>query len=163
MLIYDREGKIRYLGLSEVAPSTIRRACAVHQISAHQVEYNPFSLWPEAELVPVHRELGVATVAYAPTGRGFLTGQVKSLDDLPPTDFRRLVSRATTENFAKILTLVEKFKAVGEKHGKSPAQISIAWMMAQGEELIPMPGTRTAKYVEENTEAGNIKLSDEEV
>lgn len=158
------QGKIRHLGLSEVSPSTLRRACAVHQIAAVQVEYNPFVLEIESnDLLRTSRELGVATVAYSPVGRGFLTGQIKSLDDLPDNDFRKISPKYTPENFAKIMDLVHKFEAVAKNHGVSPAQVSIAWLMAQGEDIIPIPGTRTIKYLDQNTSAGSLKLKEAEV
>src|SRR6201999_807805 len=122
-------GKIQYLGLSEVTPDTLRRACRVHQISALQIEYNPFVLEIESnELLRTCRELGVAVVAYSPVGRGFLTGQIKALEDLPATDFRRITPKYTPENFVKIMDLVHKFEAVAENHGATAAQTSIAWL-----------------------------------
>ncbi len=122
VLTVTSEGKIRYLGLSEVSASTLRRACAVHQIAALQVEYNPFTLdieSPRTELLKTCRELGVAVVAYSPVGRGFLTGQIKSLDDIPDTDFRKMTPKYSPENFPKIMDLVAKFEAVGKKVGQS--------------------------------------------
>ncbi|ETI23801.1 hypothetical protein G647_05607 [Cladophialophora carrionii CBS 160.54] len=158
------QGKIRYIGLSEVSPSTLRRACAVHQVSALQVEYNPFVLDIEKnDLLRTCRELGVAVVAYSPVGRGFLTGQIKTLQDLPANDFRRLIPKYSPENFSKIMDLVYKFEAVAKNHGATPAQASIAWLMAQGDDIIPIPGTRTIKYLEQNTAAASLKLTEQEV
>lgn len=129
-----------------------------------QVEYNPFVLDIESnELLSTCRELGVAVVAYSPVGRGFLTGQIKSLDDLPADDFRRLTPKYTPENFLKIMELVHKFEDVAKNHGATPAQASLAWLMAQGEDIIPIPGTRTVSYLEQNTEAANLKLAEKEV
>lgn len=149
--------------MSEVSAATLRRACKVHPIAAHQIEYNPFTLEVESDVLPAARELGVTTVAYSPIGRGFLTGQIKSLDDLPEMGFHRNTPKYSRENFAKIMTLVSKFEEVAKAHGKSPAQISIAWLLAQGDDIIPIPGTRGKKYLDENTSASEIKLSDEEV
>ncbi|KIX09201.1 uncharacterized protein Z518_00280 [Rhinocladiella mackenziei CBS 650.93] len=166
MVELKNEGKIRYLGLSEVSSSTLRRACAVHQIAALQVEYNPFVLDIESDrtnLLKTCRELGVAVVAYSPVGRGFLTGQIKSLEDLPENDFRRVTPKYSPENFKKIMDLVAKFESIAKSHGATSAQVSIAWLMAQGEDIIPIPGTRTIKYLEENTAAANLKLTPEEV
>ncbi|EXJ62338.1 alcohol dehydrogenase [Cladophialophora yegresii CBS 114405] len=159
-----KQGKIRYIGLSEVSPTTLCRACAVHQVSALQVEYNPFVLDIEKnDLLRTCRELGVAVVAYSPVGRGFLTGQIKALDDLPANDFRRLAPKYSPENFVKIMNLVHKFQAVAKNHGATPAQACIAWLMTQGEDIIPIPGTRTTKYLEENTAAASLKLTGQEV
>ncbi|ETN44937.1 uncharacterized protein HMPREF1541_09812 [Cyphellophora europaea CBS 101466] len=158
------EGKITHLGLSEVSATTLRRANAVHQIAAHQIEYNPFTLEPEADVIATARALGIATVAYSPMGRGFLTGQIKSLDDLPAMGFHRLTPKYNDpENFQRIMALVRKFEEVGRKHGKSPAQVCLAWLLRQGEDIVPIPGTRGVKYLEENTAAAELVLSDEEV
>ncbi len=136
----------------------------MHQVSALQVEYNPFVLEIETnELLQTCRELGIAIVAYSPVGRGFLTGHIKAIEDLPANDFRRLTPKYSPENFVKILDLVHKFEDVAKNHKATPAQASIAWLMAQGEDIIPIPGTRTIKYLEQNTDAANMKLSKEEV
>jgi aryl-alcohol dehydrogenase-like predicted oxidoreductase len=137
----------------------------VHQIAALQVEYNPFVLDIESnELLRTCRELGVAVVAYSPVGRGFLTGSIKKIEDLPENDFRRITPKYNNpENFAKIMDLVHKFEDVAQSHGATSAQISIAWLMAQGEDIIPIPGTRTIKYLDQNTQAASIKLSEKEV
>jgi aryl-alcohol dehydrogenase-like predicted oxidoreductase len=147
-----------------VSANTIRRASAVHQIAALQIEYNPFILDIESnDILRVCREFGVAVVAYSPVARGLLTGQIKAIEDLPEGDWRRLTPKYSPENFPKILDLVHKFEEVAKSHGATPAQISIAWVMAQGLDIIPIPGTRTIKYLEQNTNAANITLSDKEV
>lgn len=133
----------------------------MHQIAAHQIEYNPFTLEFEPEVIPVARELGVATIAYSPIGRGFLTGQIKTLDDLAM--FHKSVPKYSADNFPKIMDLVSKFQEVATAHGKSPAQISLAWLLAQGDDIIPIPGTRGQKYLDENTSAAEVKLSDAEL
>ena len=157
------EGKIKHIGLSEASASTLRRASAIHPITAHQIEYSPFTLLPTEDLLPVHRELGIATVAYSPIGRGFLTGQIKSLDDLPETDFRRAVPRNAGENWTKIQDLISKFEEVAKAHGATPAQVGLTWLVAQGEDIFPIPGTNKEKYLEENTKAAELKLSKEEI
>ncbi|KAJ9603276.1 hypothetical protein H2200_012054 [Cladophialophora chaetospira] len=158
------QGKIRYIGLSEVSAATLRRACAVHQVSALQVEYNPFVLEIEKnEVLDACRDLGVAVVAYSPVGRGFLTGQITALEDLPANDFRRLTPKYSPENFVKIMDLVHRFEDVAKNHKASPAQACLAWLMAQGEDIIPIPGTRTIKYLEQNTEAATLALTKDEV
>jgi aryl-alcohol dehydrogenase-like predicted oxidoreductase len=160
------EGKIRYLGLSEVSSSTLRRAHAVHPISAVQVEYSPFCLdieLPKINVLKTCRELGISVVAYSPVGRGLLTGQIKSFDDFPKNDFRRIIPKYSRENFPKILDLVDKINAVASKHKCTVAQIGLAWLLAQGEDIIPIPGTRTIKYLEDNTNAMDVKLTEEEV
>ncbi|KAK3322733.1 NADP-dependent oxidoreductase domain-containing protein [Apodospora peruviana] len=161
------ENKIRHIGLSEVSAATIRRAHAVHPITAVQVEYSPFCLDIESPQQPVLetcRELGIAVVAYSPMGRGLLTGQVKSFDDLPESDFfRRNTAKSSRENFPKIMKLVEKIGTIAARHSCSTAQVCLAWVMAQGEDVIPIPGTRTIKYLEENMKALAVKLSGEEL
>ncbi|KAG5987048.1 hypothetical protein E4U54_005160, partial [Claviceps lovelessii] len=161
------QGKIRYLGLSECSAATIRRAHAVHPISAYQVEYSPLFLDIESDqtaILQTCRELGIAIVAYSPVGRGLLTGSIQSLDDLSPHDFRRQVPKlADPDNFLKIKALVDKIAVVAKRHDATPAQICLAWVAAQGEDFISIPGTSTIKYLEENTRAINIKLSEEEV
>lgn len=156
------QGKIRYLGLSEVSAATLRRACAVHHIAALQVEYSPFALEIESsttDLLRTCRELGVAVIAYSPVGRGFLTGQIKSYEDIPENDFRRFAPKYSAENFPKFIDLTAKFEDVAKNHKATAAQTAIAWLMAQGEDIIPIPGTRTIKYLEQNTEAANLKLT----
>ncbi|KPI38075.1 Aldo-keto yakc [NADP(+)] [Cyphellophora attinorum] len=141
------EGKIKHIGLSEASAATLRRAVAVHPVAAHQIEYSAFTLNPAEELLSVHRELGITTVAYSPIGRGFLTGQVKSMDDLQ--GFNKMVSRNNEENFKKILELVHKFEEVAKSHGAKPSQVAIAWLLAQGEDIIPIPGTKSANLCEQ--------------
>ncbi|KAF8630004.1 hypothetical protein AX15_003153 [Amanita polypyramis BW_CC] len=161
-----KAGKVKYLGLSEVSASTLRRAHAVHPISAVQVEYSPFTLDVEDEkigLLKACRELGVTTIAYSPLGRGLLTGQVKSLDDLEESDFRRFVPRFSKENFPNILKIVDGLKAIGDRHGATAGQVSLAWLLAQGEDIIPIPGTKKIKYLKENIAAAQVKLTQEEV
>ncbi|KAL1966404.1 hypothetical protein VTN77DRAFT_4546 [Rasamsonia byssochlamydoides] len=164
MVELKNQGKIRYLGLSEVSGATLRRAHAVHPIAAVQVEYSPFSQdieEPHSDLLATCRELGVAVVAYSPLGRGFLTRQIKSLDDLPDL-FRKNVPRFTGENFPKILEVVKKLEAVGSRHGATASQVALAWLLAQDELVIPIPGTRSVKRVKENLDALKISLSEEE-
>ncbi|OAR01205.1 hypothetical protein LLEC1_00169 [Akanthomyces lecanii] len=160
------EGKIRYLGLSECSAATIRRAHAVHPISAYQVEYNPLFLDiepPKTEILQTCRELGIAIVAYSPMARGLLTGAIKSHSDLAKDDFRATVPKFSEENFPKILALGERIRAIGDKHGATPAQVCLAWVAAQGDDFISIPGTTTTKYLEENVKALNVKLSADEV
>jgi aryl-alcohol dehydrogenase-like predicted oxidoreductase len=159
-----RQGKINHIGLSEVSVATIRRAHAVHPIAAYQVEYNPFCLDIEHnEVLSTCRELGIAVIAYSPIGRGFLTGQIKSINDLPDEDFRKMSPKNSPKNFVKMMELTDKFQSVADKYRTSAAQVGIAWVLAQGEDVIPIPGTRTKKWLEENTKAAELKLSDREV
>lgn len=158
------QGKIKYIGLSECSASAIRRAHAVHPITAYQVEYSPLFLDIESEEVKILdtcRELGIGIIAYSPIGRGFLTGQIKSLDDLSSNDFRLNIEKLKT-NWAKIQALVDKIQAVADKHKATAAQICLAWIAAQGDDIISIPGTSTIKYLEQNVAAINIKLSDED-
>ncbi|KAF8315794.1 Aldo/keto reductase [Cantharellus anzutake] len=160
------EGKVKWLGLSEASPKTIRRAYKVHPIAAIQVEYSPFALEPEQPggIIDTARELGIAIVAYSPTGRGLITGRYKSPDDFPPEDFRRHIPRYSRENFRHVLALVEVFKRITESRpGTTPAQISIAWLLAQGNDIIPIPGSKQLNYVEENWDSIHIKLSEAEL
>lgn len=152
--------------MSECSATTLRRAYAVHPIAAYQVEYSPFCLdieSPQTDILKTCRELGISVIAYSPVGRGLLTGQIKSFDDLPEGDVRRVTPKYSRENFPKILGLVDKFMAVAANHGCTVAQACLAWMLAQGEDIIPIPGTRTIKYLEENTGAANIQLTEDEV
>lgn len=153
-------GKIRFLGLSEAAPGTIRRANAVHQITALQTEYSLWTRDPEDEILPTCRELGISFVAYSPLGRGFLTGQFKSIDDLAPDDWRRYSPRFQGENFSKNLDLVKKMEELAKEKGCQPSQLALAWLLAQGEDIVPIPGTKRIKYLEENVAAAEgIALS----
>ncbi|KAF8632483.1 hypothetical protein AX15_001852 [Amanita polypyramis BW_CC] len=161
-----KAGKVKYLGLCEVSVNTLRRAHAVHPISVVQVEYSPFTLDIEDEkigLLKACRELGITVVAYAPLGRGLLTGQIKSLDDFEEGDFRRAIPKFGNENFPNILKIVEGLKAIGNRHGATAGQVSIAWLLAQGEDIIPIPGTKKIKYLKENIASAQIKLTTEEV
>ncbi|KAJ9157841.1 Aldo-keto reductase yakc [Pleurostoma richardsiae] len=158
-----REGKIKHIGISAPSSNTLRRACALEHVTAVQVEYSPWTLDIEGEegthLLATCRELGVAIVAYSPLGRGILTGQIKSPDDFGADDMRRLLPRFNKENFAKNLVLVEKFKEKAARDGCTPGQLAIAWVMAQGDDFSPIPGTKNVKYLEENVGAARITLS----
>ncbi|KAJ6484165.1 NADP-dependent oxidoreductase domain-containing protein [Mycena sanguinolenta] len=163
MAEFVKAGKVKHLGLSEVSADTLRRAHAVHPIAAVQVEYSPFTLDiedPKIGLLTTARELGVKIVAYAPLGRGLLTGQYKSPDDFDEGDFRRRVPRYSAENFPNILKIADGLKSIGAKHGGATAgQVAIAWVLAQGKDIIPIPGTKKIKYLEENIAAGKLTLS----
>jgi aryl-alcohol dehydrogenase-like predicted oxidoreductase len=156
-------GKVRFLGLSEAAPETVRRAQAAHPIVALQTEYSLWSRDAEAELLPTVRELGIAYVAYSPLGRGFLTGQFRSPADFPDDDYRRFHPRFTGENFERNLALVREIEAMAAAKGCSAAQLAIAWVLAQGEDVVPIPGTKRRKYLEENIGALEVRLSREEL
>ncbi|KAL0084978.1 oxidoreductase [Phycomyces blakesleeanus] len=159
-----KEGRVRFIGLSECSAATLRRAHKVHPITAVQTEYSPWTLDIETNgLLDTARELGVSIVAYSPLGRGFLTGAIKSLDDLDITDLRRYFPRFYPENFTKNLDLVEGITSLATKKGVTPSQYVLAWVLAQGPEFIVIPGTRKIKYLEENVKAGDIVLSKEEV
>jgi aryl-alcohol dehydrogenase-like predicted oxidoreductase len=154
-----RAGKVRYLGLSEASPKTIRRAHKVHPISALQTEYSLWERDPEDEIRPALRELGIGFVPYSPLGRGFLTGQIKRFEDLAPDDFRRMSPRFQGENFQKNLDLVARIAEIGAEKKTTAAQLALAWVLAQGDDIAPIPGTRRRKYLEQNLEAANIKLT----
>jgi aryl-alcohol dehydrogenase-like predicted oxidoreductase len=153
------EGKVRYLGLSEAAPATIRRAHAVHPISALQTEYSLWSRDPEDEILATVRELGIGFVAYSPLGRGFLTGQFQTADDLEPGDYRRYSPRFQGENFSKNLALVERVREMAEAKSVTPAQLALAWVLAQGDDIVPIAGTKRVRFLEENVAASAIDLS----
>src|SRR6476661_5994620 len=153
------EGKVRYLGLSEAAPETIRRAHAVHPISALQTEYSLFERAPEAEILPTVRDLGIGFVPYSPLGRGFLTGSITTLDDLDASDFRHGQPRFQGANLDQNLAIVERVRAVAEAHGATPAQAALAWVHAQGEDVVPIPGTKRRRYLEDNVAALDIALT----
>lgn len=157
------EGKVRYLGLSEAGPQTIRRAHQVHPIAALQTEYSLWSREPEAEILKVTRELGIAFIPYSPLGRGFLTGQIKSLDDLETDDWRRNMPRFQGENFQKNLDLANKITEFAHARDCTPGQLALAWVLAQGEDIIPIPGTKRRKFLEENIGAAAITLSPDEL
>jgi len=155
------EGKVRFLGLSEAAPATLERAAKVHPITALQTEYSLWTRDPEPEVLPTCRKLGVAFVAYSPLGRGFLTGGFKSPDDFDADDTRRFHPRFQGENFARNLELVEKVKQLAADGGVSASQLALAWVLAQGEDIVPIPGTKRRKYLEENAAAVDVSLSPE--
>jgi aryl-alcohol dehydrogenase-like predicted oxidoreductase len=157
------EGKVRYLGLSEAAPETIKRANAVHPISALQTEYSLWTRDVEDEILPTVRELGVGLVAYSPLGRGFLTGRFQSIDDFEPGDFRRYNPRFAGENFERNLELVARVKELATEHDCTPGQLAIAWVMHQGKDVVPIPGTKRRSYLEQNVEAAEIELSAEDL
>lgn len=158
-----QEGKVRYLGLSEASPATIRRAQAVHPITALQTEYSLWSRDPEDEILETVRELGIAFVAYSPLGRGFLTGQIKRYEDFSEDDYRRLSPRFQGDNFARNLELVRRVEAIAKDKGCTPAQLALAWVLAQGEDVIPIPGTKRRSYLEENAAAVNVTLTLEDL
>ncbi|HXX14565.1 MAG TPA: aldo/keto reductase [Candidatus Eremiobacteraceae bacterium] len=158
-----REGKVRFLGLSEAAPATIRRAHAVHPIAALQTEYSLWTRDPEDEILLTVRELGIAFVAYSPLGRGFLTGQIEKFEDLGENDFRRFSPRFQGENFQKNLDLVARVAELAKQKNCTPGQLALAWLLAQDEKIIPIPGTKHRGYLEENAVALSVKLSAEDL
>ena len=156
------EGKVRFLGLSEAAPATIRKAHAVHPITAVQTELSLWSRDAEADVLPTVRELGIGYVAYSPLGRGFLTGQIKSPEDFPDDDYRRFHPRFTGENFAKNIALVREVEDMAREKGCTTAQLALAWVLAKGDDVVPIPGTKRRKYLDENIGALDVKLSEED-
>lgn len=158
-----KEGKVRHLGLSEAAPATIRRAAKVHPIAALQTEYSLWSRDPEDDILPTCRELGIGFVPYSPLGRGFLTGQIKSPDDLAPDDWRRSNPRFQGENFQKNLDLVKRVEEIAQAKGCKASQLALAWLLAKGDDIVPIPGTRQIKYLEENIAALNVTLAPDEI
>ena len=158
-----KAGKVRYLGLSEASPRTIRRAQEIHPISALQTEYSLWTRDPENEILATVRELGIGFVAYSPLGRGILSGQIKSLEDLDENDTRRRHPRFTGENFAKNLELVDKVNEFAKARGATPAQVALAWLLAQGEDIVPIPGTRSTKRLLENIGAAEVRLTAEDL
>jgi aryl-alcohol dehydrogenase-like predicted oxidoreductase len=158
-----REGKVRHLGLSEAGAETIRRAHAAHPISALQSEYSLWTRDPEAEVLPTVRELEIGFVAYSPLGRGFLTGRLRSLSDLEENDFRRTIPRFQGDNFARNLELVERVRELAERKSVTPGQLALAWVLAQGEDVVPIPGTKHVAHLEENAAASRIELSKDEL
>ena len=156
-------GKVRYLGISEAAPETIRKANSVHPISALQTEYSLWSRDVEDEILPTVRELGIGFVAYSPLGRGFLTGQIQSFEDLPEDDYRRFSPRFQGENFDRNLQLVERVREIAQEKGVEPSQLALAWLLHQGNDIVPIPGTKRRKYLEENAAATGVELTDEDI
>ena len=157
------EGKVRYLGLSEATSEQIRAANGVHPITALQTEYSLWTRDVEADILATCRELGIGFVSYSPLGRGFLTGQIKSFDDLPEDDWRRTNPRFAPENFDKNLELVAAVEAMAAEKGCTPAQLALAWVMAQGDDIVPIPGTKRLKYLEQNAAAASVELSSDEL
>jgi aryl-alcohol dehydrogenase-like predicted oxidoreductase len=156
-------GKVRHIGLSEASPETIRRAHAVHPVTALQTEYSLWSRDPEDEIFPTVRELGIGFVAYSPLGRGFLSGRITSPEDLDPDDFRRRNPRFQGDNFERNLELVERVREIAEEKDATPAQLALAWVLRQGDDIVPIPGTKRASYLEENARAAEVELSDEDL
>jgi aryl-alcohol dehydrogenase-like predicted oxidoreductase len=157
------EGKVRYLGLSEASPQTIRRAHAVHPISVLQTEYSLWTRDPEEQILPTVRELGIGFVAYSPLGRGFLSGKYKQPEDLPEDDFRRHHPRFQGENFEQNLRLVERIEEIAAEKGVTAGQLALAWVLAQGDDIVPIPGTKRRGYLEENVGASAVELSTSEL
>jgi aryl-alcohol dehydrogenase-like predicted oxidoreductase len=157
------EGKVRYLGLSEASPETIRRAHAVHPISALQTEYSLWTRDPEESVLPTVRELGIGFVAYSPLGRGFLSGRFRKPEDIPEDDFRRRNPRFQGENFQRNLELVERVEEIAEEKGVTAGQLALAWVMSRGDDVVPIPGTKRREYLEENAAAADIELTDDDL
>ncbi|RJT83078.1 aldo/keto reductase [Arthrobacter cheniae] len=157
------EGKIRHIGLSEAAPDTIRRANAVHQVTALQTEYSLWSRDPEREILPLVRELGIGFIPYSPLGRGFLTGTIRSVDQLDASDFRRNNPRFAGENLQANIRIVEHVDEVARQVGATPGQVALAWLLAQGDDIAPIPGTKQVRYLEENVAADGLILSQEQL
>jgi aryl-alcohol dehydrogenase-like predicted oxidoreductase len=156
-------GKVRHLGLSEASPETIRRAHAVHPITALQSEYSLWTRDPEDEILPTIRELGIGFVAYSPLGRGFLSGRITSPEDLDPDDFRRRNPRFQGENFDRNLELVDRVREIAGEKGATPSQLALAWVLRQRDDIVPIPGTKRVAYLEENAGAASVELSDDEL
>lgn len=158
-----KEGKVRYLGLSEASPATMRRACAIHPIAALQTEYSLWSRDPEDEILDACRELGIGFVAYSPLGRGFLAGQIKKFEDLDEDDYRRYSPRFQGENFKKNVELVGRIEEVAAEKGCTPSQLALAWVLAQDTNIVPIPGTKRRKYLEENAAAVDVVLTEDDL
>jgi aryl-alcohol dehydrogenase-like predicted oxidoreductase len=156
-------GKVRYLGLSEASPQTIRRANAVHPITALQTEYSLWERHPEESIIPTVRELGIGFVAYSPLGRGFLSGKFRSQDDFPEGDFRGMDPRFKGENMERNLELVDRVKEIADEKGVTPGQLALAWVLSRGDDVVPIPGTKRVSYLEENAAAADIELSEEDL
>jgi aryl-alcohol dehydrogenase-like predicted oxidoreductase len=157
------EGKVRHIGLSEAGPDTIRRAQAVHPVTALETEYSLWSRDPEAEILPLVRELGIGFVAYSPLGRGFLTGKLRSPDQLDSDDFRRSSPRFAPENFDRNRRIVDEVETVATEAGATPAQVALAWLLAQGDDIAPIPGTKRVSRLEENAGADSLELTDDQL
>src|SRR5215204_3182386 len=157
------EGTVRHIGLSEAGPDTIRRAHAVHPVAALQTEYSLWTRDPEAELLPLLRQLGIGFVPYSPLGHGFLTGQIRTVDDIPDDDWRTTNPRFVGENFQRNLRIVDEVEAVAAEAGATPAQIALAWLLIRGDNIAPIPGTKRVARVEENTAADGVALSAEQI
>jgi aryl-alcohol dehydrogenase-like predicted oxidoreductase len=157
------QGKVRYLGLSEASPDTIRRAHAVHPISALQTEYSLWTRDPEARILPTLRELGIGFVPYSPLGRGFLSGAFQKPEDIPEDDFRRHNPRFQGENFQKNLELVDRITEIADEKGVTPSQLALAWVLHQGKDVVPIPGTKRRKYLEENVKAADVELTEDDL
>ena len=162
MALLVKEGKVRYLGLSEASPETLRRAMRVHPITALQSEYSLWTRDPEDEVIPTCRELGIGFVAYSPLGRGFLTGKITQ-DDLAPDDYRRSSPRFQGDNFAKNLELLARVETIAKEKKCKPAQLALAWVLAEGDDIVPIPGTKRRKYLEENVAALKVKLTSDDL
>ncbi len=158
-----KEGKVRYLGLSEAGPDTLRRAVKVHPIAALQTEYSLWTRDPEVDVLATCRELGIGFVAYSPLGRGFLTGQFRRFEDLAPDDYRRSSPRFQGENFQKNLDVLHKVEELAKEKHCTPSQLALAWVLAQGDDIVPIPGTKRRKYLEENAGAVDVKLTKEDL
>ena len=158
-----RAGKVRYLGISEASAGTLRRAHAVHPVTALQTEYSLFARDPEDELLPTCRELGVGFVAYSPLGRGFLTGRIRTPDDFAPDDYRRSSPRFMGENFKRNLELVERVLEIAAEKDVTPSQLALAWLLRQGDDIVPIPGTKRRRYLEENLAAADIELGGDDL
>jgi len=162
MALLVKEGKVRYLGLSEASPETLRRAMGVHPITALQSEYSLWTRDPEDDVIPTCRELGIGFVAYSPLGRGFLTGKITQ-DDLAPDDYRRSSPRFQGDNFAKNLELLARVETIAKEKKCKPAQLALAWVLAEGDDIVPIPGTKRRKYLEENVAALKVKLTSDDL
>jgi aryl-alcohol dehydrogenase-like predicted oxidoreductase len=163
MALLVKEGKIKYIGLSEAGPETLRRASAVHPISALQTEYSLWSREPEDQIIPSCRSLGIGFIPYSPLGRGFLTGAYKSIEDFRSDDFRRSSPRFQGENFEKNLELVRHIEALAAEKGCTPSQLALAWVLAQGDDMVPIPGTKRRQYLEENVAAIHVTLTPQDL
>jgi aryl-alcohol dehydrogenase-like predicted oxidoreductase len=158
-----KEGQVRYIGLSEASAQTLRRANKVHQITAVQTEYSLWTRDPEDEILPTCRELGIGFVAYSPLGRGFLAGRFKKFEDLPEDDYRRFSPRFQGENFQRNLDLVRRVQEIAKGKGCTPSQLALAWVLARGEDIVPIPGTKHRKYLEENVGGLDVKLTPDDL